>query len=51
MSLISQASPALDGGCAHGAFGRAGIRYLYRSTNLRTAASFRLVAKWLRHTH
>lgn len=25
MSLISRALPELDGGCAHGAFGRAGF--------------------------
>ncbi|PNB75955.1 hypothetical protein C1X64_01740 [Pseudomonas sp. GW456-E7] len=30
--------PALDGGCAQGAFGRAGFRFV-RSANLRTAAT------------
>jgi hypothetical protein len=39
MSLISRALPALDGGCAHGALGRAGFPFPHRSTNLRTAAS------------
>ena len=40
MSLISRALPALDGGCAHGAFGRAGLLCIFhRSTNLRTAAT------------
>ena len=47
MSLISQALPALDGGCAHGAFGRAGFPLSF--TGLLTCAQlppFRLVARW-----
>ena len=40
MSLISQALSALDGGCAHGALGRAGLLCVFhRSTNLRTATT------------
>ena len=52
MSLISQALPALDGGCAHGAFGRAGFPLSF--TGLLTCAQLpplRLVARWSRPTN